>query len=319
MPTPLVSVVMTSYNREHYIAQAIDSVLAQECNFPFEIIIGDDFSTDNSRQLLQSYHDQHPDIVVLNLQPTNQGFGRNWASTCKLAQGRYVAFLDDDDYWCDNNRLQEMVDFLETHNDYGLVYTNRYIYEVEKDVKYPANTCLPEGADMVQYMNTSGFPILFSTTMIRKLVLDKHVNFEDYIKYNFPIQDWPTAMLIAPFCKFKYFNKPSVVYRSYSGSMSKPKEYEQILKKYGKEKPMYKYVQEQLGLNFDEAGWDRYVNHLLMSLAYQRREFEMARKYAILYGEHTLKADCAKHRFTFWLFIYAKNCKNGIKEILHRK
>ena len=58
MKAPYVSVVMTSYNRGHYIGQAIDSILAQECNFPFEIIIGDDCSTDNSRELLQSYKDK---------------------------------------------------------------------------------------------------------------------------------------------------------------------------------------------------------------------------------------------------------------------
>ena len=63
MKTPYVSVVMTSYNRGHYIGQAIDCILAQECNFPFEIIIGDDCSTDNSRELLQSYKDKYPDVL----------------------------------------------------------------------------------------------------------------------------------------------------------------------------------------------------------------------------------------------------------------
>lgn len=62
---PYISVVITSHNREQYIGQAIDSVLSQECQFPVEIIIADDCSTDNTRALLQVYKDRYPDIVVL--------------------------------------------------------------------------------------------------------------------------------------------------------------------------------------------------------------------------------------------------------------
>ena len=98
--TPYVSVVMTSYNREKYIGQAIDSILAQECKFSFEIIIGDDSSSDGSRLLLAAYQEKYPDVFVLNLHEENVGFGPNWASTVKMARGKYVAFLDDDDYYC---------------------------------------------------------------------------------------------------------------------------------------------------------------------------------------------------------------------------
>lgn len=315
--SPFVSVVMTSYNRGHYIGQAIDSILAQECSFPIEIIIGDDGSTDNSRELLTQYHEEHPDVIVLNFQEHNVGFGPNWASTCKLARGKYVAFLDDDDYWCDNHRLQEMVDYLETHEECGLVYTNRYVLNVAKGTKTLSNSFIPEEeVDVCAYMNSRGFPILFSSTILRKSLMDEHVNLDDYIRLEIPIQDWPTAMLIAPYCKFHYMEKPSVVYRSYQGSMSSPTEYQQIEKKYSKELSMNRYVHEQLGIPFDESGWYCYYYHLLLSLAYNRQEFEYARKYAKLTGSKKLKVLCAKTRMTFWAFIIAKKIWHKIRPIV---
>lgn len=304
-----VSIVMTSYNRAHYIGQAIDSILAQKCNFPFEIIIGDDCSSDNSRALLQSYKDKYPEIFVLNLQQKNVGFGPNWASTCKLARGKYIAFLDDDDYWCDESRLQEMVDTMEADHSIGLVYTNRYILDVESGEKHSADISMPEGVDMVDYLHTKGFPILFSTSMIRKSLMDAYVNLEDYIRLKFPVQDWPTAMLIAPHCRFKYLEKPSVVYRSYLGSMSKPQTYEQIIKKYAAEKVSYAYVMDKLHIPFDEPGWDCYVNHLLLSLAYNRGDYKEAKFYAKQLDMKSIKILCAHNRLLFHLFRFGKHLK----------
>jgi len=304
---PYVSVVMTSYNRGHFIGQAIDSVLSQECSFPIEIIIGDDCSTDNSRELLADYKAKYPEIIVLNLQKTNQGFGRNWASTVKLARGKYVAFLDDDDYWCDNHRLFEMVDYLESHVRCGLVYTNRWIYDVDNDRMWLSDDRLPENYDKLEYLDSIGFPIIFSTTIIRKSLIDEHVNLDDYIRLDIPIQDWPTAMLIAPYCDFHYIEKPTVVYRHYQGSMSKPQEYERIIIKYSKEKIMNRYVHKQLGLPFDEQGWDSYVNHLLMGLAYKKGDFLKAKEYGRLKGGLSIKVLCTKSWLSFQLFRLLKS------------
>lgn len=309
---PYVSVVMTSYNRVHYIGQAIDSILAQECEFPIEIIIGDDCSTDNSRDLLLGYKEKHPDVFVLNFHDKNVSFGPNWASTCQLARGKYIAFLDDDDYWCDNHRLQEMADIMDGDEQVGLVYTNRYILDVESGNMRTADVKMPESVNIVDYLHSQGQPILFSSTMIRKSVLDAHVNLDDYIRLKFPIQDWPTVMLMAPHCKFRYMEKPSVVYRSYVGSMSKPQTYARIINKYNKEKVMYAYVMEQLQLPYDEAGWDSYVNHLLFSLAYTRGDYKEAKRYATIGGEKSIKAQCTRTWLTFQLFRFAKKIKGNL-------
>lgn len=310
---PYVSVVMTSYNREKYITQAIDSILAQECDFTYEIIIGDDCSKDNSRAILVSYKEKYPDIFVLNLQELNVGFGPNWASTVKLARGKYVAFLDDDDYYCDNHRLQSMVDYMESHPECGLVHTNYYRLMVETGEMIPNNAKDATGENAVNGLYHGTYPLCFGACMIRKELMDKYVPLDDYIRLDFPIQDWPTCMLLAPHTEFVYLNQLSYVYRKYKGSMSNPQEYEKIRCKYGKEKIMYQYISDKVSIPFDEQGWDGYVNHMLLSLAYKRGDYRKAKEYAKKYGGHSLKALCAKTWLMFQIFRIAKIVKKCIK------
>ena len=313
MKTPYVSVVMTSYNRSHYIGQAIDCILAQECGFPFEIIIGDDCSTDNSRELLQSYKDTYPDIFVLNFHESNVGFGPNWASTCKLARGKYLAFCDDDDYWCDTNHMKLLADYLDSHDNCGLVYANHWILDVATDTKKPANVRIPDGVDKLKYMLQDGYPILFSASMIRKSLMDKYVDLDAFIRLKFPIQDFPTAVLLAPHCDFHYMEKPSVVYRSYCGSMSRPQNYETVIRKYTQEKVMNEYLYGQLGLEYDGPGDDRYRYGILLRLAFDKADYRSAREFAKHVDPRNKKKYFAMTWFTFHLFRIARNLKNKLR------
>lgn len=74
---PLVSIVTPSYNRANTVGQTIDSILAQQCDFPIEIIIGDDCSTDNAREVLLSYQQKYPDIIQLIFHEKNIGLAAN--------------------------------------------------------------------------------------------------------------------------------------------------------------------------------------------------------------------------------------------------
>lgn len=309
---PYVSVIMTSYNRGHYIGQAIDSILAQECKFPFEIIIGDDCSTDNSRELLQSYKDKYPDIFVLNFHEANVGFGPNWASTLKLARGKYVTFCDDDDYYCDTHRMQSMVDYMDAHPEYGLTHTNYYNLFMETGEKVPNNAKDSTGTDAVWGLRTGGYNICFGACMIRYELIQKHVDLDAYIRLKFPIQDWPTCMLLALHTVFKYLNQLSYVYRKHKGSMSSPQEYDTIVRKYTQEKVMNRYVHEQLGIEYDEPGDDRYRYSILLRLAYDRNDYRKAHEFAKHCDKRNKKRWFAMTWLSFQLFRIAKKIKSKL-------
>lgn len=111
--TPLVSVCMTTYNHEKYISQAIESVLRQRTTFSFEVVIGEDCSTDNTLAICRKYEAQHPDIVRIIASERNIGMHANYRRTIEACRGKYVAMCDGDDWFSDENKLQMQVEMLE--------------------------------------------------------------------------------------------------------------------------------------------------------------------------------------------------------------
>lgn len=118
---PVLSICCITYNHENFIRQALDGFLMQQTNFPIEIIIHDDASTDNTANIIREYQGKHPHLIKTILQTKNQYLlGRKvFPITFKEAQGKYIALCEGDDYWTDPLKLQKQVDFLEANPEYS--------------------------------------------------------------------------------------------------------------------------------------------------------------------------------------------------------
>lgn len=121
--TPLVSVCVTTYNHEPYLAKALEAILAQRCDFGVEIVLGEDCSSDNTLAICRSYAEKYPEQITLITSTENVGWRENYRRCVEAAGGRYIAFCDGDDYWCDENRLAEQVALMEQNPAVGLCYT----------------------------------------------------------------------------------------------------------------------------------------------------------------------------------------------------
>lgn len=125
-----LSVLMLVYNQERYIAQAVESVLAQQTDFEFEIVVGEDCSTDSTRAVLEGLAQEHPGRIRLLFRPANLGMLRNAADTLEACRGDYVAVLEGDDYWTDPEKLQKQVEFLEAHPECSCCcHAVEYVYD----------------------------------------------------------------------------------------------------------------------------------------------------------------------------------------------
>ena len=113
--SPLVSVHMPAYNHEAYIAQALESALAQVTNFDFEIVVGEDCSTDGTRAVARDYAGRHPGRIVLIENERNLGIWENDRRIVDRCRGEFIAWLESDDYWCVQDKLQRQVDMLASH------------------------------------------------------------------------------------------------------------------------------------------------------------------------------------------------------------
>lgn len=137
---PLVSVCMTTYNHEAYLAEAIESILAQQTSFDFELVLGEDCSTDRTAEICRAYVAKYPDRVRLVEGPVNIGWRANYRRTFDACRGRYVAYCDGDDWWCDPLKLQMQVDLMESDPALGMCYTRteRFHQPIATYTPFPA-------------------------------------------------------------------------------------------------------------------------------------------------------------------------------------
>jgi glycosyltransferase involved in cell wall biosynthesis len=128
---PLVSVSMTAFNSEQWISKALDSVLLQRTNFPIEIVIGDDCSTDGTIAIARAYQEQNPHMIRVLERTRNVGMQRNYYETFEQCQGKYIAWLDADDCWTDPEKLAVQVQILES--DPLISACGHFVRQVTKD------------------------------------------------------------------------------------------------------------------------------------------------------------------------------------------
>jgi glycosyltransferase involved in cell wall biosynthesis len=121
---PLVSVKMMTYNHAPYIAQAIEGVLQQETDFSFELVIGEDCSTDGTREIVFDYQKKNPEVIRVITSDKNVGAHKNSLRTEKACRGKYLAFCEGDDYWHNPKKLQMQIEYLEQHPECGLVFSD---------------------------------------------------------------------------------------------------------------------------------------------------------------------------------------------------
>lgn len=110
---PLISVAVACYNQEQFIRDALDSIVAQEHDFPWEILIADDASTDKTPEIIREYQEQHAQTIRILPRQKNLGCPKNGLDLLEQCKGKYVALLDGDDYWTDNHKLQKQVTAME--------------------------------------------------------------------------------------------------------------------------------------------------------------------------------------------------------------
>lgn len=136
---PLVSVCMITYNHEAYIREAIEGVIMQQTDFPFELVIGEDCSNDNTKKICIDYQSRYPNIIKLISNKNNIGMIENFINTIKNCTGEYIAICDGDDFWVDSAKLQKQINFLNTNTNYTIVVSNSLLLDSNSKSSYASN------------------------------------------------------------------------------------------------------------------------------------------------------------------------------------
>ena len=182
METPILSIVIPTYNHEKYIAKALDSVLMQKTKYTFETLVGEDCSTDNTRSVLKQYEQRYPGFFTVyyrehNMYRENPSNGMDLRNRCK---GKYVICLEGDDFWTDPYKLEKQISFLESHPEYYAVAHNCIV--VGEDSKQ-LNESYPHCYDReytYRHFFSGILPGQTATVMFRNIYKDSKIHNEDY-------------------------------------------------------------------------------------------------------------------------------------------
>jgi len=222
-----VSVLMITYNHEKFIAQAIDSALMQQVNFDYEIVIGEDCSTDKTREILVDYQKKYPDKIRLLLHEKNLGGGGlyNELVVQKACQGEYIAWLEGDDYWTSPHKLQMQVDFLEKHPDcvscfhpYLDVYENG---SQEPEICKPALAASKKSIftceELLEHQGLLDGNIIHLNSMV-----SRNISRDDLPEWYYQCsgaEDWAHSILTAQQGNIGYIDEVMAIYRIHGGGI----------------------------------------------------------------------------------------------------
>jgi glycosyltransferase involved in cell wall biosynthesis len=208
---------MITYNHEDYIVEAIESVLKQVTSFSLRLVIGEDGSTDGTREICAAYAKKHPGIVQLLPAGGNRGMMQNFIRTLQACDGKYIAFLEGDDYWTDPYKLQKQIDFLETHPAYSACFHNVTIRNTKNNTT----------SERVFHTHLTQ-----DTFETEDLLRQWFIPSASFVSVNYPglvLPDWfpfcksgdiPLLLLLSLQGKFKYIDEIMGVYRVHDKGLS---------------------------------------------------------------------------------------------------
>ena len=212
--SPIVSVICLSYNHSKYIRQALESILMQRTNFPIEILVHDDASTDDTKLIIKEYFYNFPHIIRMILQETNQysiyGFSFLEKYIIPKIKGKYIAVCEGDDFWIDPLKLQKQVDFLESNPDYGLVHTKAANFIEEKQIFIGQVGYEAKNFEELITENT----IVNLTTCFRYSLFKQYIDIvkpSEHIKWTAP--DFARSLWFIQHSKVKFLEDITGVYR----------------------------------------------------------------------------------------------------------
>ncbi len=256
---PLVSISCVSFNHEAYIARALDSFLMQETDFPFEILVYDDASTDRTQAIIRDYEEKYPDLIKPYYQTENQysqgKYNVEGYFNYPRAKGKYIAMCDGDDYWTDKKKLQLQVDYMEAHPGCSMCFHAARIETPERSIQslkirpYRGDRVIAPEKVIDKPSNYPTASLLFRTAYTRDL--------QDYY-YVSPVGDISIQIHLAAKGWAYYMDREMSAYRqgvsvSWSTQMKQGDLKKNLIDHHNAMKVMYRGFSKETGGQYDQA------------------------------------------------------------------
>ena len=316
----MVSVTVCTYNQEQWIRQTLDSIIAQEAQHTYEIIIGEDHGTDGTRAICQEYVERaekgewkikNPSLQCIRLMPSEENLGivANSINCILNSRGKYIMGCGGDDYWHNPHKLQLQVDFMEAHPDCVLCHTDYDIlYNKTGQIQHQVNESNgiqpPQGRIQKVILQGNSY-ISAVTTCYRAAALKEYVPNEEFAKRRFPREDWPTHLILAAHGDFLYIPISTATYRVGQESITRTSNYEKVIIRAQQDMEMTKYLYTlfpEWGSFEDEPYFAAVGYHNAMHAAYRNNDYSAAHEFAKKAFPNKWATRFARTKLTFKIF-----------------
>lgn len=221
----LLSVIVITYNQEEYISQTLDSILSQEQGYPYEIVIGEDYSTDGTKRIIEEYAKKYPEIIKPIYNKPNLGLIKNYFNTLSLCSGKYIMECAGDDYWLPG-KVKKQIEFMEANPDVGMCYGVVRVWD-EKIQEFQGLIGAQRKTiqEIVQNCTIPAPTVCFRNELIKKYVKEINPVEKDWLMEDFPMWLW-----LSKESKIQFLNEEFAVYRKIENSISHSLDVEKHIK-----------------------------------------------------------------------------------------
>lgn len=222
-----LSVALITYNSEHYIEETIASLLNQNCSFNYEIVVGDDCSTDKTFEIITAFKKEYPDVFNIKQNAKQLGILNNFKTTLDRCSGKYVFNFDGDDIVKSPDAFEKLVTVFRNHPEIGFVdsgYDKYFEHEIKTQAFVNRDTITASKKDYKDAVFLG--KIIPIGTCFNLSLLMKYVDFKTYIDKKVTIEDYPTLVDMVAHCDFERINESLFVYRIHNKSYSYHSDFE---------------------------------------------------------------------------------------------
>ena len=211
----MFSVEVTTYNQKEYIGQTLQSIIDQEHNYKYEILVSDDCSTDGTQDVIKEFQKKYPDIIKPRYNEKNLGAMKNYYTNIERAQGKYLMGCGGDDYWLPG-KVQKQISFMEKNPGFGLCYSRARIYkEFEQIYDGYTGSVYADKNDIL----LKGNCVSALTTCVRMDLFKKYLNEVHPQNKEWLMEDYPFNIYAFFESYVYYMSEPMGVYRVIKDSL----------------------------------------------------------------------------------------------------
>lgn len=313
----LISVIIPSYNRANTVGETIESIVAQEglgTEFNVEIVIGDDCSTDNAREVLEQYRQKNPDIIRLFFREENVGLGANWAMCVKDCHGKYICNCDNDDYWHNKQKLHLQLEYMENHPECNICITNHRTHNRLTGEIKECEVNLHQYDDIQDQMYHGGH-FCNATIMYRADYMKEHLDLDEFIKRRLGLQDWPAWVILTAHTGIDLIPVSTATFGIETVSITRPDTYEALERRYARDRKVCAYLGELFPEKYPYSDdmWDKYQAYQLMCMAFRKRDYTAAKRYGAK-TDISAKQKVSQCRLLFFGYVMLQQIKQWIRK-----